>query len=161
MTSKGRRALTLWLALGTTIGCSGRLEPSPDPFVDRWLLVTINGQALPAAGESPFLLNPIHAGRLQIFEQGFPRWEYCQERGSDGGLTFVDEDVRYFTGDEVDDRAEISFNFPLSSPVDTLVMEGDHLTWEYNARSGPGEAIDLARFRRLADGEAEGPVCAL
>ena len=58
-------------------------------------------------------------------------------------------------------RAKLTFIRPLNAPVDTIRVAGDQLTWDYNLRSEPGSATDVVRFRRLAEGEAEGPVCLL
>lgn len=88
---------------------------------------------------------------------GFPSWDYCTEDAEDGHRSAREDEVHYSRGHETE--AEIIVILPLSAPVDTLTMESDVLTWEYNRRSEPGASTDLLRFRRLAAGEGEGPVC--
>ncbi|CAN5803705.1 hypothetical protein BH24GEM1_BH24GEM1_20170 [soil metagenome] len=155
---------TLGCILLALLGCSDSSEPATDPYPGRWLLESINAQALPATGQVIGGGQTVVSGRLTIRApgSGFPRWEYCYRDATDGRLIAAGLDqVRYFPADR-DRPAELMIVFPLSAPLDTLRLAGNVLTWEYNIRSSPGGTdLDLLRFRRLADGEAEGPACAL
>lgn len=145
----------------TVAGCSDSGPDPDDAAVGRWWLVSIDGSPLPAAGsEIPTVAGVVRSGRLEIREpgSGFPRWAYCGEDDDGlyeggGGLEY-----RYSPGD----TPELAIIFPNGVlAYDTLRASGDALTWEYNLRSDPGNATDALRFRRLAAGEHEGPVCAL
>lgn len=131
-----------------------------DPFVGRWFLQTINGQALPTSGQ--ILTDTVLLGRLQIFDQGgFPIWQRCDRENAGNKVFRGGDQMRYVRGDPGDQDAELVTTFPLSSPTDTITVSGDALTWEYNQASDPGSATDLLTFRRLADGAATDPVCTL
>ena len=133
-------------------GCSDSGEPDADPFPGRWLLETVNSQPLPAEGQSAALIGPILSGRLTLRAPGtgLSRWEWCEETRA------ALETVTY--GRNRDDLGTVRFDFPLSSPIDTVRLAGGVLTFEHNRDAGD---TDLLRFRRLAEGEGEGPVCAL
>ncbi len=163
-----RHKLRLATFLVLLWGCDSGTEPDDvDPFAGRWLLTSVNAQPLPASGPtiSPGFPAPdlVTAGRLTIFGfGGFPHFDCCTQDPEDGYRTLRGPDeLRYLSGD--DTEAELMTVFPLSAAIDTIRLAGDVLTWEYNQRSDPnsGVATDLLRFRLLADGEAEGPVCAL
>jgi hypothetical protein len=156
---------SVWVTALMLAGCSDSGPDEPDDQVlGRWLVETVNGQSLPATG--PVIGGPfgdtVVSGRLTVtaVSSGFPRWEYCTSDAQDGHLSLRGEDeVRYHNLNAT--TAELTFIRPLNAPVDTIRVSGDQLTWDYNLSSDPPSTTDVVRFRRLADGEGDGPVCAL
>ncbi len=154
MAQGGRKCRVVGMALILALGCDSS-DPAPDPFPGRWLLETVNGVSLPATGDE--IGNgdqPVLSGRLGL-TGGLSVWEYCVEDNGPS-LRGVDE-IRYVDGDP----ATVAIIFPGFVAIDTLRLSGEDLVWEYNLGNSPGNGIDQLRFRRLADGEAEGPVCNL
>ncbi len=143
----------IWCA-GVTVlllACSDSSEPDTDPFPGRWLLVTVNGQPLPAQGTSPAMEGTVTGGRLTLRApgSGLSRWEWCNGLARNQPVTY---------GANRSDLATVRYDFPLSSPIDTLRLAGGVLTYEHNRDAGP---TDLLRFTRLEDGEGNGSPCAL
>ncbi len=160
-----RGRVRMWGSVVLLLGCS---DPGPepvDPFVGRWLLETVNGQALPVAGA--FIAtgfpdtDPVVSGRLTlaVAGEGLSHWDFCEDEGDYLSARSFDE-VRYVPGLDDDQIAEVRYIFPLATVTDTIRLSGTGLVMEFNWNQDE-EGSDLLRFRRLADGEAEGPVCAL
>ena len=152
------------------LGCGGT-EPEVNPFVGRWLLQTVNGQNLPASGqiigqtfltsEGGYVPTPVTAGRLEINApgRGFPTWEWCEDRPQTSS-DFVSREVLYASGATDEETAELVYTAIAVTVTDTIRVSGEGLTMAYNWNQDD-QPHDLLRFRRLAEGEAEEPVCLL
>jgi hypothetical protein len=119
---------------------------TPDVFAGRWLLLTINGQELPAMNRVQNRL--VLAGQLDLPTVGSSEWGYCYDSlPAPGGWG---ANVKIYDFDLDDGRAELWIDFSGQPPaIDTIFLSNDTLTWEYNLRSEPaGPFTDVLRFRR-------------
>ena len=123
-------------------------EPTlPDVFTGRWLLVAINGEALPALNriQNRVVLD----GVLDLPTSGPAAWEYCYDTLAAGSA--YSYGLRLYDFDLDDGQAEVWIDFNGQDPaVDTIRVADDTLAWDYNLRSVPGAPVtDALRFRRL------------
>jgi hypothetical protein len=140
-----------WVGVvGATVilACSGGASPDVDPAVGRWLLISLNGQTLPASGQVFF--PPVRSARLTIFPDAFPVFQWCDTEG------IHTDPLRYHAPDE------LWKVFPTFVAQDTITVSGHQLTWPYNnADTATDFPTDVLQFRRLAEGEGTDVVCAL
>jgi hypothetical protein len=149
----GRRDVMVALAVACS-ACGNENGPDDDPYVGRWKLTTIDGQALPAQKQVVAAGLPaglVVGARLVILDgTSLAGYDYClEDEKGDRRLEFPNE-IRY--AGSGDGFAALIIIYPLWVAIDTISLASGTLTWEYNVRSEPsGGSTDLLRFERITD----------